>query len=122
MRVSDIEFSLPRPSYTSVTLAHLQEKHPDKKFSIVMGGDSFQNLSNWKNSDYIIQHFPLLIYNRPGFDITPIPGANVQVLDAPLLQISATAIRQLVREGKSIRYLVPESVEKEILASGYYKK
>lgn len=122
IKVSDIEFSLPRPSYTSSTLAYLQEKHPDHNFSIIMGSDSFQNLSKWKNADYIISNFSIYIYKRPGFEVDNSINAKIELLDAPLLQISATEIRNNIKEGKSVRYLLPDVVREEIEKSGYYKK
>ncbi len=122
MKASDIEFHLPRPSYTVDTLAYLEEKFPEHKFSLIMGSDSFMNLSKWKNYEVIIQRYPIYVYKRPGFDTKDTYGGNINFLDAPLLQISATQIRQLVKEGKSIRYLVTEKVMDEILKSSYYKK
>lgn len=122
LRVSDIEFSLPRPSYTTHTLAYLKEKYPARSFSIIMGSDSFQNLEKWKNAEAIIKNYPILIYKRQGFEIENKLGANIQVMKAPLLEISATHIRELIKNGKSIKYLVPPSVEEEIMAGGFYKK
>ena len=122
MRVSDIEFGLPKPSYTVDTLAYLSEKYPEHSFSIIMGSDSFQNLHKWKNYQVILDQYPVYIYQRPGFDVVDKSSPNVKVLNAPLLQISATHIRQLVKEGKSIRYLVPPKVLDEIEKSSYYKK
>ena len=122
MRVSDIEFGLPKPSYTVDTLAYLSEKYPEHSFSIIMGSDSFQNLHKWKNYQVILDQYPVYIYLRPGFDVVDKSSPNVKVLNAPLLQISATHIRQLVKEGKSIRYLVPPKVLDEIEKSSYYKK
>ncbi len=119
---SDIEFSLPKPSYTVETLAYLSEKHPSYQFSVIMGSDSYQNLPRWKNAETIIKNYPILVYRRPGFEVLESTEGNIRVLDAPLLQISATHIRDLIRSGKSIRYLVPGEVEEEILASGFYKK
>lgn len=119
---SNIEFSLPKPSYTVQTLAYLAEKYPSYEFQIIMGSDSFQNLEKWKNADVIIKNYPILVYRRPGFEVDNSMGARVTFLEAPLLEISATHIRELVQGGKSIRYLVPEVVEKEILASGFYRK
>ena len=121
IRVSDIEFGLPKPSYTVDTLAYLTEKFPEHQFSVIMGSDSFQNLHKWKNYQVIIDRYPVFIYKRPGFDIAELP-IGVQQLEAPLLQISATHIRKLVKEGKSIRYMVPPRVLEEIEKSGYYKK
>jgi len=122
IKVLDIEFSLPRPSYTSVTLAHLQEKYPDHQFSIIMGGDSFQNLHKWKNFEWIIKNYSLFVYNRPGFENSNHVNAKLTIVDAPLLEISATQIRSLIKEGKSIRYLVPDKVREEIEKGGYYRK
>jgi nicotinate-nucleotide adenylyltransferase len=122
LKASDIEFSLPKPSYTIDTLAYLKEKHPDHEFCIIMGSDSFQNLDKWKNPEAIIKNYSLLIYKRPGFKVDNGLNARIQVLNAPLLEISATHIRSLLKEGKSIKYLVPPSVEEEIQASGMYKR
>jgi len=121
IKISDIEFGLPKPSYTSITLAHLQEKNPGHQFSIIMGSDSFQNLHKWKNAEYIIKNYPVYVYNRPGFEIQNHIKATLNIVDAPLLQISATQIRQLIKEGKSIRYMVPDNVKEEIEKGNYYK-
>lgn len=118
----DIEFSLPRPSYTVHTLAYLAEKYPDHEFSIIMGSDSFQNLPKWKNSEVIIKNHPLIIYERPGFAIDNSIGANITIMKAPLLEISATHIRELASAGKSIKYLVHPLVEEEIIRSSLYRK
>jgi nicotinate-nucleotide adenylyltransferase len=122
LKASDIEFLLPKPSYTIHTLTYLEEKYPDHSFSIIMGSDSFQNLDKWKNSEIIIKNYSIIIYKRPGFQINNKLNANIQIMDAPLLEISSTHIRELVRTGKSIKYLVPSSIEEEILASGFFKK
>lgn len=122
LKASDIEFTLPKPSYTVHTLAYLQEKYPNHHFSIIMGSDSFQNIGKWKNPEVILQQYPLLVYTRPGFEVKPTPGAQVRIMHAPLLEISATYIRELVCAGKSIRYLVPPAVEEEIRASGFFRK
>jgi len=123
LKASDIEFKLPRPSYTVDTLAYLQEKYPSYQFSIIMGSDSFQNLPKWKNYSWLLQHFPVYVYKRPAHEILPFfPEAKkIVVLEAPLLPISATHIRKSVKEGKSIRYLVPEAVREEIERNGYYR-
>ncbi len=122
IRVSDIEFSLPKPSYTSVTLAHLAEKYPDQEFVLIMGSDSFQNLPKWKNAEWIMKHYPVYVYMRPAFEVQASQQAQWHPVQAPLLEISATHIRQLVQEGKSIRYLVPESVREEIEKAGFYRQ
>jgi nicotinate-nucleotide adenylyltransferase len=122
IRVSDIEFNLPKPSYTSVTLAHLAEKYPDQEFVLIMGSDSFQNLPKWKNAEWIMKHYPVYVYMRPGFEVQTTQKAQWHPVQAPLLEISATHIRQLVQDGKSIRYLVPESVREEIEKAGFYRQ
>lgn len=121
IKASDIEFSLPKPSYTSTTLAYLAEKYPEHEFSIIMGSDSFQNLHKWKNHEVIIKNHPLYVYKRQGFDIDNKYRARIHLLDAPLLQLSATQIRKYIKEGKSIRYMVPDKVLEEIQRGGYYK-
>lgn len=122
LKASDIEFRLPRPSYTVDTLAYLKEKYPQHEFSIIMGSDSFQNLPRWKNYEYILQHYPIYVYKRPGFEITNrLADSRIFEVQAPLLEISATHIRKSVKEGKSIRYLVPEKVLEEIERNGYYR-
>lgn len=121
LKASDIEFRLPKPSYTVDTLAYLQEKYPQHQFSIIMGSDSFQNLPRWKNYEHILQHYPIYVYRRPGLEVDNPTGAKVTMVEAPLLEISATHIRKAIKDGKSIRYLVPEKVLEEIERNGYYR-
>lgn len=117
----DIEFSLPKPSYTINTLAYLQEKYPQHQFSIIMGSDSLQNLDKWKNAETIMRHYPVYVYTRPGFASNQPLVKELHTLKAPLLEISATHIRELIQEGKSIRFLVPDVVLEELEETGYYK-
>ena len=121
IRASDIEFGLPRPSYTVNTLAYLTEKFPENKFCIIMGSDSFQNLHKWKNFEVIVQHYDLYVYRRPGFEINNTLNARLYVQDAPLLQLSATYIRKCILEGKSIRYMAPDAVLEEIEKGNYFR-
>ncbi len=122
MKASDIEFYLPKPSYTVDTLTYLQEKYPEEKFSVIMGSDSFQNIHKWKNFSIIIKNFPVLVYKRPGFEVDESDQKNIKYLDAPLLEISSTLIREYVRDKKSVRYLVPEKVKEEIEKCRYYQE
>ncbi len=121
-RASNVEFHLPKPSYTIDTLTYLTEKFPLEKFTVIMGADSFQNIHRWKNFEQLVANYSFVVYNRPGFDIEDTYGANVSILDAPLLQISSTYIRRQVKEKKSIKYIVPDAVEQYILANRYYAK
>lgn len=122
LKASDIEFKLPRPSYTVDTLAYLGEKYRQNQFAIIMGSDSFENIARWKNYTFILQHYPVYVYKRPGHEVTELyPPAAVTVLKAPLLEISATHIRNTIKANNSIRYLVPDKVAEEILRNGYYR-
>jgi nicotinate-nucleotide adenylyltransferase len=120
LKASNIEFRLPKPSYTVNTLIYLKEKHPYNEFVIVMGSDGFKNISKWKNANYILENYRLLIYKRPGFEIDNKIGANIKVLDGPQLYITSTYIRELIRIRKSIRFLLPDVVKDEIEANNYY--
>ena len=122
MRSSDIEFNLPRPSYTTDTLAFLSEKYPEHKFSIIMGSDSYQNLDKWKNFETLISHYPIYVYKRAGHEIIKTFDKPPTILNAPLIQVSASQIREYIRTGKSIRYLVPEIIREEIETRKLYKQ
>ena len=123
LRASDIEFKLPKPSYTVDTLTYLQEKYPNDEFSIIMGSDSFQNLTKWKNHQWLIRHYPIFVYRRPEHEKLPTyPDAkHIEIVDAPLLPISSTDIRGKLKAGQTVRYLLPDSVLEEIEKSGYYR-
>jgi len=121
LKASNIEFKLPKPSYTVDTLAYIREKYPQYEFSIIMGSDSFCNLKKWKNCEIIINNYSLYIYEREGFKIENSLNANIKIIEAPFLQISSTHIRKLIKLHKSIRYLVPDIVKEEIERNGYYK-
>ncbi|HKC34488.1 MAG TPA: nicotinate (nicotinamide) nucleotide adenylyltransferase [Chitinophagaceae bacterium] len=122
MKCSDIEFNLPRPSYTSNTLAFLSEKYPEHKFSIIVGSDSYQNFDKWKNFETIVDNYPIYVYKREGYEIKKIFNRKPEILDAPIIQISASQIREYIKSGKSIRYLVPEVVREEIESRKFYKQ
>jgi nicotinate-nucleotide adenylyltransferase len=121
LKASDVEFKLPKPSYTIDTLIYLSEKYPEYEFSVIMGSDGFQNIEKWKNYEQIINNYSIYIYMRPGFEVTNKYGDNIIQVKAPLLEISATEIRKNIKAGKSIRYLVTDVVMKEIQEKGYYK-
>lgn len=121
IKAVDIEFRLPRPSYTIDTLTYLHEKYPTHEFAIIMGSDSLQNLDKWKNAELLMERYPLYVYRRPGFEVEPHQCRHLQVVDAPLLQISATYIRELIRAGKSVRFLLPDPVIAEIEKTNYYR-
>ena len=122
IKCSDIEFNLPKPSYTSNTLTFLSEKYPEHQFSIIMGSDSYQNLNKWKNYETIINNYPVYVYKREGYEIKKTFGKEATILNVPIIQISASQIREHVRSAKSIRYLVPEIVREEIESRKFYKQ
>ncbi|MBD2714406.1 nicotinate-nucleotide adenylyltransferase [Microvirga sp. STR05] len=121
LRVSDVEFHLPRPSYTIATLDELRQQHPAIAFTLLMGSDNLEGLAGWKDADRIQQEFDLYVYPRPGHPVSE-QGlrSRVQVVSAPLLDISATFIRQSIQAGQSIRYLVPTVVESLIRQHRYW--
>ncbi|MCC3154349.1 nicotinate (nicotinamide) nucleotide adenylyltransferase [Hymenobacter sp. BT770] len=117
LRAEDIEFSLPRPSYTIATLDALRRRHPALEFVLLMGADNLPGLPRWQESARLLSEVDIYIYPRPNVELpelTPFP--RVQVMAAPLLDISATYIRESLRAGHSIRYLVPAAVEAALLA------
>ena len=121
LRASNVEFKLPKPSYTINTLTYLKEKHPENEFAIIMGSDGFQNINKWKNYKTLIQDYSFYIYKRPGFEIADTFGATLNIMNAPLLDISSTAIRTIIKEKKSIRFLVPDIVKEDIERNAYYR-
>jgi nicotinate-nucleotide adenylyltransferase len=121
LEVSDVEFHLPKPSYTINTLVHLHEKHPDKEFRIIMGEDNLQSFTKWKNYKQILDHYGLYVYPRPNTQLSELKThPSVTLVNAPMLDISATFIRNCIRNKQSVRYLVPDAVEEMIRAKGYY--
>ena len=122
LSVSAIEFDLPKPSYTIDTLAYLYEKYPTYEFSLIMGEDNLVNFHKWKNYEQILKYYHLLVYPRPNYKAKGYDNhEKITRLKVPLLEISATHIRNLLKENKSIRYLVPEKVHDYIVAYHLWK-
>ena len=119
LRVSNIEFSMPKPSYTVDTLAYLKDRYPQHEFSLMLGSDNLHHFHKWKNYQVILEHHGIIIYPRPRTDENKIkdelknhPG--IKMVDAPLMDISATFIRKCLRHDISIKYLVHDAVAKYI--------
>ena len=107
-KASDFEFSLPRPSYTINTLRALRGNFPDRIFHLVIGADSWNSIADWKDYESLIEEFPILIYPRKGYEvIVPEQYMNIKKVEAPLIEISSTFIRQSVKNGKDIRFFLP---------------
>ncbi|MBP6826123.1 MAG: nicotinate-nucleotide adenylyltransferase [Saprospiraceae bacterium] len=118
VQASNVEFDLPKPSYTIDTLAFLKEKYPDRSFALIMGGDNLASLHLWKNYEQILAGYDIYVYKRPAYEVGELAAhPRVRICEAPLLDISATYIRECLRTGKSVRYLVPDPVW-EYLESG----
>ena len=121
LEVSDVEFHLPKPSYTIHTLVHLQEKHPEKEFRIIIGEDNLVNFTKWKNYQQILKDYGLYVYPRPNTQLSPLrTHPHVTCIEAPMLDISATFIRACIKKQQSVRYLVPDAVEETIRTKGFY--
>jgi nicotinate-nucleotide adenylyltransferase len=122
-QVSDIEFKMPKPSFTIDTLTYLEEKYPDKKFILLTGSDQLPTFDKWKNPERLLELYQMYVYARPGYmgsnyDNHP----NVRIFNTPLLEISSTFIRQSIKEKKDIRYLLPSKVWEYIKEMHFYEE
>lgn len=123
LKASNIEFSLPKPSYTIDTMAYLHEKYPEHQFSLIMGSDNLESIHKWKNYELLLHRYPIHIYKRPGSENIAKPlSADIHLHDVPLLYISSTFIRRQIAQGHSIRYMVPESVYQYLDGSRLYRQ
>ncbi len=126
LKTTDIEFSMPRPSYTIDTLRKLQEKFPQHRFTLIMGEDNLEQFANWKAYEEILNEFGLYVYPRPSRSdelvaVSPFRDhPKVRLVQAPLLDISATFVRDSIRANRSIRYMVPDVVEEMITRKKFY--
>ena len=122
IRTNSIEFELPRPSYTIDTLTYLSEQYPEHDFALLVGSDNLPTFHKWKNYEMILSHYTLYVYQRPG-NVTDLYSEypNVHFLEGPLLDISASFIRQSIRAGHDIRYLVPDAVYHYLNQSDMYR-
>ena len=115
-RASDVEFSLPRPSYTINTLNELKRQYPEHTFHLIMGSDNWPGFPRWYKSEEILAQHGLLIYPRPGYpiDASTLPS-GVRMVDSPVLEVSSTFIRESLSQGKDIRFFLPEGIYQELL-------
>ncbi|OBW40547.1 Nicotinate-nucleotide adenylyltransferase [Chryseobacterium sp. MOF25P] len=125
MRASNVEFSLPTPSYTIDTLTYLKEKHPDYSFSLIMGEDNLGSLHKWKNSDLLIKNHHIIVYPRvfegDKKDSKYINHENISLVKAPVIELSATEIRNMIQQGKNVRPMLPPEVFEYLDGSSFYK-
>jgi nicotinate-nucleotide adenylyltransferase len=122
LQASNIEFKLPKPSYTIDTLIYLKDKYPQHQFSLIMGSDNLGTIHKWKNYELILKNYPIYAYNRRGSEQNPYPQhKNITFLNFPFLDISATFIRENIKKGLSMQYFLPDAVWKYIDGTNLYK-
>ena len=123
IKSSNIEFSLSQPSYTIHTLAHLKEKYPQHRFSLIMGQDNLQSFRKWKNYEEILRSFHIYVYPRPNCEASEFDShPHVHLTQAPMIDISSTFIRNAIKDKKDVRYFLPQKVWEEIDLMNFYKK
>ena len=121
---SAIEFNLPQPNYTVRTLAYLEEKHPENQFALIMGEDNLRSLPKWKNAEVIMGNYPIYVYPRkmnPSSSSASFSSETITYLDAPIIEVSSTFIRQQIKDGKNIKPLLPMAVWNYIDEMNFYK-
>ena len=122
LRACDIEMHLPIPSYTVVTLAALGEKYPDREFCLIMGSDNLATFQRWRNYEYILEHYHLYVYPRPGSERCELRDhPNVTMVDVPMMDISSSYIRAQIAAGRDVRYLLTEPVYKYLTEMHFYE-
>ncbi len=124
LRASDIEFNLPQPNYTINTLIYLEEKYPEHEYSLIMGEDNLKGFHKWKNYELILENHHIYVYpRRSSSSIEPqfISNEKVHIVNAPIMEISSTFIRNSIQEGKNIRPLLPEHVWAYLDEMNFYK-
>lgn len=122
-RVSNIEFSMPKPSYTIDTLAYLKDKYPQHQFSLIMGSDNLPTLPRWKNYQQILANHSVFVYPRPGFRESEMENRpEISVVQAPLMEISSSFIRKAIGQGKDIRFFMPQAAYNYLREMHFYEK
>ena len=125
LKPSDIEFKLEQPNYTVNTLVHLEEKYPIHEFSLIMGEDNLKSFHKWKNYEAILEHHEIYVYPRISVEEENQEFKNhskIHMIDAPVVEISSTAIRSNIKLGKNVRPLLPSKVWEYIDHNLFYKK
>jgi nicotinate (nicotinamide) nucleotide adenylyltransferase len=117
-KVSNIECSLPLPSYSIDTLRMLQKMYPDCLFHLIIGADSWESINLWKEAQALKTEFPILIYPRKNYEKNDVLPPNIRKVEAPIFDISSSFIRTAIKEGKDIRFFLPETVYNSILFLG----
>ncbi|MEO2063636.1 MAG: nicotinate (nicotinamide) nucleotide adenylyltransferase [Christiangramia sp.] len=124
LQPSNIEFSLPQPNYTVNTLAHLQEKFPERQFCLIMGEDNIKGLPKWKNYEVLLENYEIYVYPRISEETNTEDLAKhpkIHIIDAPIIEISATHIRNSIKAGKNVRPLLPNKVWEYLDEMNFYR-
>ena len=124
LRASNIEFQLPQPNYTVNTLAYLEEKHPQANFALIMGEDNLKSFHKWKNYQVILSRYLIYVYPRLSEGSVPevLQGhEHIVYIKTPIIELSATAIREDIVQGKDVRPMLPAQVWSYIDKWGFYK-
>ncbi|MGB4448085.1 MAG: nicotinate (nicotinamide) nucleotide adenylyltransferase [Cloacibacterium sp.] len=125
MRASNVEFSLPKPSYTIDTLTYLKEKYPNYSFALIMGEDNLDSLPKWKNAEKLMSDYQIIVYPRTfegeKKDSEYLQHENISIVNAPIIELSATEIRNMIKEGKNVRPMLPPEVFEYLDGSSFYK-
>ena len=125
MRASNVEFSLPKPSYTIDTLTYLKEKYPNYSFALIMGEDNLDSLPKWKNAEKLMSEYQIIVYPRTfegeKKDSEYLQHENISMVNAPIIELSATEIRNMIKGGKNVRPMLPPEVFEYLDGSSFYK-
>jgi len=129
MRASNVEFSLPKPSYTIDTLTYLKEKYPNYSFALIMGEDNLDSLPKWKNAEKLMSDYQIIVYPRTfeggtstSLSVSKIKNQeNINIINAPIIELSATETRKMIKEGKNVRPMLPPEVFEYLDGSSFYK-
>ncbi len=122
-RVSNIEFNMPKPSYTIDTLAYLYDKYPKHQFALIMGEDNLPTFHKWKNPKEILATTTLYVYPRYGYDGGELKNhERVKIVDAPKIELSSSFIRKAIKDGKNLKFFVPAKAYEYIEEMNFYSK
>lgn len=121
LEICDIELSMPRPSYTIDTLDLLSQRYPRKQFKLVIGSDNWQTFDSWRDYQRILDDYGVIVYPRPGFPVENPNADGIEVVEAPMVNLSSTFVRDAIARGKDLSFFVPQAVSKYIRENGLYQ-
>ena len=119
--ICDIELTMPKPSYTINTLELLRERYPDYKFKLIIGSDNWRIFDQWRDAQRILDEFGVIVYLRPGYPVEQRHIVGLEVVDAPMMNVSSTFIRDAIARGRNMNYFLPAGVYKYIIDNKLYQ-